>query len=79
MKQLMNSELLRDKRDSAFTDTTSVNCVPVLKSVKKVKKQSNPCTGLLQAQRLQEVQAPVFRDHRHLKVVSFPAIGTGRL
>jgi len=45
----------------------------------KVKQQSNPCTGLLQAQRLQEVQAPVFQDHRHLKKVRLPAIGTGRL
>jgi len=47
--------------------------------MKMVLQQSNPCTGLLKDQRLQEVQAPVFQDHRHLIMVKLLAVGTGRL
>jgi hypothetical protein len=47
--------------------------------MKKEKQQSNPCTGLLHAQRLKKVKAPIFQDHRHLKMVRLPAIGTGCL
>ena len=39
----------------------------------------NPCTGLQRPWLFQQVQAPRFRDSRHIKVVRFSALRTGRL
>ena len=43
------------------------------------KRYSNPCTGLDRSWGLQEVEAPSFQDNRHMKVVRFSALRTGRL
>jgi hypothetical protein len=45
----------------------------------KVKRQSNPITGLDRPLEFQEVEAPRFLDNRHMKVVRLSAIRTGRL
>jgi len=41
--------------------------------------ESNPCTGLLQAHRVPEVEAPRFLDNRHMMVVMFTALRTASL
>ena len=42
-------------------------------------KQSNPITGLDRPWEFQEVEAPRFQDNRHMKVVRFSTLRTGRL
>jgi hypothetical protein len=45
----------------------------------KVKRKSNPITGLDRPWGLQEVEAPRFQDNWHMKVVRLSAPCTGRL
>jgi hypothetical protein len=40
---------------------------------------SNPITGLDRPLGFQEVEAPIFLDNRHMKVVRLSALHTGRL
>ena len=41
--------------------------------------KSNPITGLDRPWGFQEVEAPIFQDNRHMKVVSLSAVRTGQL
>jgi hypothetical protein len=41
--------------------------------------KSDPCTGLDRPWAFQEPEAPIFHDHRHMKVVRLLALRTGRL
>jgi hypothetical protein len=43
------------------------------------KGSSNPCTGLLQVQRVSGVEAAKFRDNRHMKVARLSAIRSSLL
>jgi len=45
----------------------------------KVKRYSNPITGLDRTFGFQEVEAPRFQDNRHMKVGRLSAVRTGRL
>jgi len=45
----------------------------------KVKRYSNPITGLARPWGFQEFEAPRFQDNRHMKVVRLAAVRTGRL
>jgi hypothetical protein len=42
-------------------------------------EKSNPITGLDRPQELQEVEAPIFQDNRHMKLVRLSVLRTGRL
>jgi len=50
-----------------------------LRFAKAKRKQSNPITGLDRPRGFQDVEAPRFQDSRHMKVVSFSSLRTGRL
>jgi hypothetical protein len=49
----------------------------LLKKVKAISLQA--WTGLDRPRRFQEVEAPIFQDNRHMKVVRLSVLGTGRL
>jgi hypothetical protein len=47
--------------------------------VMRVKRQSNPITGLEKPWSFQDVEAPRFPDNRHIKLVRLSALRSGRL
>ena len=47
--------------------------------LRNIKKWSNPITSLDRTRRFQEVEAPRFQANRHMKVVKFSSLRTGRL
>ena len=74
--------LLMTGWDFSLTQSCQPPYGPAIDSVfyqKRVKKQSNPITGLDRPRGFQEVEAPRFQDSRHMKMVRLSALRTGRL
>jgi hypothetical protein len=56
-----------------------VNLLTMMMMMIATTGYSNPCTGLERPLGLQEVEAPIFQENRHVKEVRPSALDTGRL
>jgi len=64
-----NNNLLCLNTYSKYVKCSSFTC----------KRQSNPITGPDRTRGFQKVEAPIFEDNGHMKVVRLSALRTGRL